>query len=85
MNERPNFTGINEYIAFAIPEVRPILEKIRKTIKQVVPAAKETISYQMPAFQLDRAFIYFAAFKKHIGIYPPITNNGNRTPMRKEI
>lgn len=68
MNERPSFTGIDEYIASAVPEARPILEEISKTIKQMVPAAKETISYQMPAFKLGRTFIYFAfaAFKKHI-------------------
>ncbi len=31
----------------------------------------------MPAFRLDRTFIYFAAFKKHIGIYPPLKNDKN--------
>jgi uncharacterized protein YdhG (YjbR/CyaY superfamily) len=36
------------------------------------PLAEETISYQLPAFRLGRTFIYFAGFKNHIGIYPPI-------------
>jgi uncharacterized protein YdhG (YjbR/CyaY superfamily) len=27
------------------------------------------------AFKLSRTFIYFAAFKKHIGIYPPVTGD----------
>jgi uncharacterized protein YdhG (YjbR/CyaY superfamily) len=26
----------------------------------------------MPAFALDGDLIYFAAFKKHIGVYPPV-------------
>lgn len=26
----------------------------------------------MPAFKLDGMFLYFAAFKKHIGVYPPV-------------
>lgn len=26
----------------------------------------------MPAFKTERTFFYFAAFKKHIGIYPPV-------------
>ena len=26
----------------------------------------------MPAFALDGDLIYFAAFKKHIGIFPPV-------------
>jgi uncharacterized protein YdhG (YjbR/CyaY superfamily) len=57
--------------------VKPSLEKIRKLIQAKVPNAKEAISYQMPAFKLGRTFIYFAAFKKHVGIYPPVKNNKN--------
>ncbi|HEX3582006.1 MAG TPA: hypothetical protein VH087_09615 [Thermoanaerobaculia bacterium] len=26
----------------------------------------------MPAFKLHRVLIYFAAFKNHIGLYPPV-------------
>ena len=29
----------------------------------------------MPAFRKQRIFLYFAAFKKHIGIYPPVTDD----------
>jgi uncharacterized protein YdhG (YjbR/CyaY superfamily) len=29
----------------------------------------------MPAFKHERPFIYFAAFKKHIGVYPPINDD----------
>jgi uncharacterized protein YdhG (YjbR/CyaY superfamily) len=75
MAERPNLKDINEYIASASPEAKPILEEIRKLIQVKVPNAKEVISYQMPAFKLKRTFIYFAAFKKHIGIYPPVKND----------
>lgn len=32
--------------------------------------ATETISYQMPAFTLGGALVYFAAFKHHMGFYP---------------
>ena len=34
--------------------------------------ATEIISYQMPAFKRRRVFFFFAAFKAHIGIYPPV-------------
>jgi uncharacterized protein YdhG (YjbR/CyaY superfamily) len=77
MTERPNFKDINDYIASATPEAKSILEGIRKLIQVKVPNAKEAISYQMPAFKLGRTFIYFAAFKKHIGIYPPVKNDKN--------
>jgi uncharacterized protein YdhG (YjbR/CyaY superfamily) len=64
--------NIDEYIASFPPEVQAILEKIRLTIRNAAPDAQETISYKMPAFTLDGVLVYFAAFKKHIGLYPPV-------------
>jgi uncharacterized protein YdhG (YjbR/CyaY superfamily) len=67
--------NIDEYIAAFSPEVQAILERIRQTIKDAAPDAQETISYSMPAFALHGIVIYFAAFKKHIGLYPPVTGD----------
>ena len=67
----PNAT-IDAYVASLPPDSRFIIEEIRRIVKARVPAAVETISYKLPAFKLDRVFIYFAAFKTHIGIYPPV-------------
>jgi len=64
--------SIDEYIASFSPEVQAILESIRLTIKEAAPGAQETISYNMPTFALDGALVHFAAFKKHIGFYPPV-------------
>jgi|SRR3954470_21216903 uncharacterized protein YdhG (YjbR/CyaY superfamily) len=62
---------IDEYIAAFPNDVQEILEKIRVTIKGAVPDAEETISYTMPTFTLNGHYlIYFAAYKKHIGMYP---------------
>ena len=72
MTDRPAPRTIDEYIAAFPPEVQSILERIRSTIRKAVPKAKEKISYKIPAFALDGDLIYFAAFKKHIGIYPPV-------------
>ena len=64
---------IDEYIAAAPSEVRTILEKIRATIRKVAPKAAEKISYRIPTFTLEgRILIHFAAFKNHIGMYPPV-------------
>ena len=63
---------IDEYIAAFPPDVQSILEKIRLTIRKTAPKADEKISYKMPAFALDGDLIYFAAFKKHIGVFPPV-------------
>ena len=65
-------TSIDEYIALFSPEVQAVLERIRSTIKSAAPEAQETISYQIPAFTLNGALVYFAAFKNHIGFYPPV-------------
>jgi uncharacterized protein YdhG (YjbR/CyaY superfamily) len=59
-------------IAAAPPKAQPILRRIRATIQRAVPRAQATVGYRMPAFRLGRIFIYFAGFKKHIGIYPPV-------------
>jgi uncharacterized protein YdhG (YjbR/CyaY superfamily) len=64
--------SIDEYIAAAPEEVRPILESIRATVRNAAPDAEERISYRMPAFFQDGALVYFAAFKSHIGLYPPV-------------
>ena len=62
---------IDEYIAGFPNDVQEILEKIRMTIRKAAPAAEEAISYKMPTFNLKGQYlIYFAAYKKHIGLYP---------------
>ena len=63
---------IDEYIARYPRDVQAILQKIRNTIRKVAPEAQEKVSYQMPAFALNGMLIYFAAFKEHIGMYPPV-------------
>ncbi len=63
---------IDAYIAQFPPNVREILEKIRAVIHEAAPEAEETISYRMPAFRQGVVLLYFAAFKEHIGIYPPV-------------
>jgi uncharacterized protein YdhG (YjbR/CyaY superfamily) len=61
---------IDEYIAGFPSDVQEILEKIRMTIGKAAPEAEETISYQIPTFTLNGNLLHFAAFKKHIGLYP---------------
>ena len=74
-------TTIDEYIATFPPDIQVILRKIRATIAKAIPKAQEKISYRIPAFALDGDVIYFAAFKKHIGVYPPVRD----AKLKKEI
>lgn len=60
------------YFKAATPEVRLRLEAIQQRVEQLVPDAEHCVSYGMPAFRLGKVFFYFSAFKKHIGIYPPL-------------
>src|ERR1700722_8042980 len=69
---------IDGYISQFPADVQVILEKVRKTIQQAAPEAKETISYMMPAFKQHGILVYFAAWAKHIGLYPPISGDKTR-------
>ncbi len=63
---------MDEYIKAFPKDVQSVLEKIRQSIRKVAPEAEETISYRMPTFKLKgRVLVYFAAFRRHIGLYPP--------------
>src|SRR5580698_189368 len=66
---------IDDYISKFPADVQVILEKVRETIRHAAPEAKETISYLMPAFRLHGILVYFAAWEKHIGMYPPISGD----------
>jgi uncharacterized protein YdhG (YjbR/CyaY superfamily) len=67
--------SIDEYIAASAPKAQPILRKIRQTIRTAAPDAEEVISYRMPAFRLHGILVYFAAFKNHIGLFPPVSGD----------
>ena len=62
--------SIDEYISDFPAEIQKLLSEVRTTIRKAAPAAKEIISYQMPAFRQNGVLVYFAAFKKHIGFFP---------------
>ena len=67
------FKDINEFIADFPDDIQLILEKIRATIQQAAPDAKEAIKYGMPTFVLNGNLVHFAAYKNHIGFYPAPT------------
>ena len=72
LQSKKQFETIDEYIKTFPKDVQDILEKMRRTISKAAPDAEETISYQMPTFKLNGSSLaHFAAFKKHIGLFPP--------------
>jgi uncharacterized protein YdhG (YjbR/CyaY superfamily) len=72
-------TTIDEYIAAFPPDVQSILKRIRLTVRKAAPQAEEKISYRIPAFFMGGVLIYFAAFKNHIGVYPPVRGDEKLT------
>lgn len=66
---------IEQYIAGSAPEARPLLKEIRRVVRAAAPEAEEVISYRMPAFRQHGILIYFAAFKHHIGVFPPVSGD----------
>ena len=63
-------TVITEYIAQEPAEKQARLQAIYAVLRAEMPDATEKISYGMPTFWYRHNLIHFAAFKRHIGIYP---------------
>jgi uncharacterized protein YdhG (YjbR/CyaY superfamily) len=69
-------SAIRDFASYASrfpADIQEALSRVRSTVLEAVPGATETISYNMPAFRLhDQVVVYFAAFKAHLGLYPPV-------------
>ena len=65
------FASMDEYIAACPEGTHERLQAIRAEIKRLAPEAKEKISYQIAAFELNgKNIIHFAGWKKHVSLYP---------------
>ena len=63
---------VDEYISAFAPDVQAVLQQVRRTVRDAAPHATEVVSYRMPALKGHGVLVYFAAFKSHIGLYPPV-------------
>ncbi len=61
---------IDGYIEAQPAHVRPLLNRVRETLRAALPDAQERISWRMPTYWKGRNIIHFAAFTAHIGLYP---------------
>lgn len=59
-----------DYIARTDPKIQNRLTTLRQIFFDILPDTEESIRYQMPAFTVGSDYLYFAAYKKHIGFYP---------------
>lgn len=63
---------VDDYIAGFPPAIQELLRAVRATVRQAAPLAQERISYGMPALFQDGAVVYYGAFKRHLGLFPPV-------------
>jgi len=76
--------SVGDYIAAQPPEARPVLRRVRATIRKALPNATEGISYRIPVYKLEgRMVLYFAGFKRHYSIYPATA--GVKAALRSEL
>lgn len=71
----PAFATHDEYLAHCSADARARLAAVQREVERRVPGARRCIAYSMPAFRQRRVFFYFAAFKHHVGIYPPVNDD----------
>ena len=62
--------NIDDYIAKQDESIRPILQKVRETIREALPDATEKIAWNMPTFWMGENIIHFCAHKNHLGLHP---------------
>lgn len=75
MANQPKFKSQEDYIAAAPHDTQTILLAVQSVVESALPDANRCISYNMPAYRHQKTFFYFAVFKHHLGIYPPVTQD----------
>src|SRR6266480_6002091 len=63
--------AIDEYLHALEEPKRSSLQRLRRTILEIVPEAEQVISYRVPAFRVGgKTIAGFAAFKDHLSYLP---------------
>ena len=56
---------MDDYLVSIKEDTRPVMEKLRKSIKAAAPEAEEVISYQIPTYKYHGPLVHFMAGKNH--------------------
>jgi len=73
---------IDAYLANVDEPKRSTLQRLRRTILEVIPDAEEGISYGLPAFRVQGKVVAgFAAFKNHLSYLP---HSGSVFPVLRD-
>ena len=70
---------VDSYIsALPIPVQQKWATDLRQVILAAAPKAEEAMRYDMPSFRIEKSiFVYFACWKKHVGLYPVYKGGGD--------
>jgi uncharacterized protein YdhG (YjbR/CyaY superfamily) len=64
-------TSVDRYLEGVSAPNREALERVRRTVKEMVPEAVELISYGIPCFKYKQKYLCgYAAFSKHLSFFP---------------
>jgi uncharacterized protein YdhG (YjbR/CyaY superfamily) len=67
--------AVDAYITGFPAAIRTRLTKIRRVIRAAAPKAGEGMSYRIPAYRQHNIIVFFAGFRKHISLFPPVRGN----------
>jgi uncharacterized protein YdhG (YjbR/CyaY superfamily) len=59
---------VDEFVAEAPEEARPVLEQIRKVVKRAVPDVDETMGYGKPYYKYHGWMTGVTLYTKHLGV-----------------
>ncbi len=68
---------VDAYIRRFPAPVQGRLRQVRAAIRAAAPRATELMSYRIPAYRQNRMLVFFAGFRNHIGLYPPVRGNAS--------
>ena len=62
---------VEAYIVKQPTESQPVLQRVRRIIRKVLPGAEETISYRIPTYKVGgRGVVAYAGWTRHWSLYP---------------
>ena len=62
---------LNDYLKNLPADAQEKISNLYSLVKKLFPQAEEGFKYGMPGFiLLNKNLVHFAAYKKHIGLYP---------------
>lgn len=75
MSLSPPPRSVTDYLSALTPVQSRALKHVLALVQKSVPRSTRALSYGIPAFRQERVFLYCAAFKRHIGLYPPVRDD----------